>query len=312
MTAQRPILTVTLNPALDVSAHAERVVPGPKLRLTDVVTEPGGGGVNVARAVLRLGGQVRALVALGGPTGARLADMLRSEGLAVIAHPVPGETRQSLVVTDAAGAQFRFVLPGAEFPDQAPLIDAILAHSADDGIVVLSGSQPPGVGADLPARLAMALPGRQVIVDTSGPALDHITRHPTAIAVLRMDQAEAEAVAGRALTSPQETAGFCASLVRQGVAQMVIAARGAEGSVLACAQGRWHAAPPVVPVISKTGAGDSFTAGFALGLALGLDPAAALLAGTAAAAAAVMTPGTELCRRSDADRLRAVCRIAAL
>ncbi|MDO9526338.1 MAG: hexose kinase [Gemmobacter sp.] len=309
MTAQRPILTVTLNPALDVSAHADRVVSGPKLRLSGVVTEPGGGGVNVARAVQRLGGDVRALVVLGGATGTRLAELLRGEGLGVIVHPVPGDTRQSLVVTDAAGAQFRFVLPGPEVADESPLISAIAMAAPPGALVVLSGSQPPGISADFPMRLAAALPDRQMIVDTSGAALDHVVTHSTGVSMLRMDEAEAESVAGRALLTSADTADFCESLVRAGSAQMVVAARGAEGSVLANVQGRWHAIPPMVPVISKTGAGDSFTAGFTLALAVGMDPAAALLAGTAAAAAAVMTPGTELCHQSDADRLLAACKI---
>jgi 6-phosphofructokinase 2 len=316
MPDQTPILTVTLNPALDLSATVDRVVPGPKLRLSQPVAEPGGGGINVARVVRRLGGQVRAFAVLGGPTGARLAALLAAEGIAVIAHPAAGDTRQSLAVTEDAGAQFRFVLPGPLAPEAAALAAAVAAAAPPGALVVLSGSQPPDLPAGFPARLAAALPGRRLVVDTSGAALAATVAGAGAaapgIAVLRMDGAEAEAAAGRALPGVADTAAFCAALVARGVAGMVLAGRGAEGNVLATAAGRWLAVPPVVPVVSTTGAGDSFAGGLVLALARGAAPEAALLAGTAAAAAAVTTPGTALCRADDVARLTPLCRLAPL
>lgn len=305
------IVTVTLNPALDVAGRCDRISPGPKLRVEGVTTEPGGGGINVARAVQALGGTAQALAVLGGATGAQLAELLAGEGVALTVIPGPGETRQSLSVTDGSGAQWRFVLPGPPAPDAGALTAAIAAAAPAGALVALSGSQPPGLAADFALTLAIALPGRRLVLDTSGAALTAAIQG-RGLHTLRMDRAEAEGAAGHGLPQPQDTGEFCGGLVARGVAQVVIAARGASGNVLASAQGIWHCAPPVVPVVSAVGAGDSFTAGYALALDRGADLAEALRAGTAAAAAAVMTPGTQLCRREDAERLAPLCRLTRL
>jgi len=123
-----------------------------------------------------------------------------------------------------------------------------------------------------------------------------------------MDSEEAQALAGDGLTSRESTAGFAAALVRRGVAQTVIVAHGADGSVLADSSGgRWFGLAPKVPVRSKVGAGDSFVGAYVLAVARGEAAPQALARGVAAASAAVMTEATELCRRDDAERLLAEC-----
>lgn len=311
------ILTLTLNPALDLSTAAERIVAGPKLRMEAPVEEPGGGGVNVARAVVALGGRARALVALGGRTGERLAAMLREAGLDLLVFPLPGETRQNLAVTDRSdGRQYRLQMPGPEW--NAALVEgfvqAVLGQAA--GIVVVSGSLPPGVAEDFPQALAGRLAGRaRLIVDTSGGALHHLVRAPlvgAAPLVLRMDQVESEDLAGRPLPDVAASLHFAQGLLARGVAACIVLARGAEGSVLAAEGSALHCRPPQVPVVSKIGAGDSFTGAFALALARGAGWEVALRKGTAAAAAAVMTPGSQLCRAEDCAALEPLCRVTRL
>lgn len=298
-----PILTLTLNPALDISTGVAQVVPGEKLRCAAPVVNPGGGGLNVARALRKMGHSSLALVALGGLTGDRLARLLTDEGVSFLALRGPGETRQSLTVTEgASGLQYRFLLPGPEWSpeDQRRACAAVTAAARTGGIFVISGSQPPGTPPDFPAALAGAAAQMGVVLDTSGPALRQAVDRPIpGLAVLRMDSAEAEMLAGRTLLRPRDTADFASSLVDRGVAARVIIARGAEGNVLADAEGRLMARPPHVPVISAVGAGDSFVAGLVLAMAQGKDRSAALTLGSAAAAAAVMTPATDLCRAED-------------
>jgi 6-phosphofructokinase 2 len=318
--AQSQLVTITLNPALDLSAMGPTVRPGPKLRLGPVTAEPGGGGINVARAVAVLGGQALALAALGGPTGERLAGLLTQVGgLTLHTLPAPGDTRESLSVTEeGTGAQFRFVLPGPIFGPALTdaLLNRVAAQIEPGAVVVLSGSQPPGLPDDLPARLCRALPASaRLIVDTSGAALGRLVDAPEPGAIphiLRMDAAEAETLAGRPLAHPQDSADLAAAWVARGVAGCVILARGAEGSVLVEAGRALHCAPPVVQVVSAVGAGDSFVAGLALALVRGQGAEAALVQATAAAAAAVTTPGTELCRAEDVARLAPLCRIIPL
>lgn len=306
-----PILTLTLNPALDMATTVPCMVPDEKLRCTDPQLDPGGGGINVSRAIHMLGGETLALVALGGLTGDRLADLLRRSGVPFLGITGPGETRTSLTVTeDVSARQFRFMLPGPVWgpQDQARVFNLLRAAGKPGGYAVISGSQPPGVPGDFPALLAEAMTGMRVVLDTSGKPLTQAVEHPIPdLELLRMDGEEAEALAGHPLESRADTADFATSLVRRGVARQIIIARGADGSVLADAGRRLHAKAPKVHVVSKVGAGDSFVGSFVLAMARGEGPAAALARGVAAAAAAVTTPATELCRREDVDRLLPDC-----
>lgn len=303
-----PILTVTLNPAIDISTSTVHIVPGPKLRCTEPDVDPGGGGINVSRAIRILDGESTAFVALGGANGQWLASLLGETGISVMEYPAPGETRDSFAVTDGTThGEYRFVLPGARWKatEIAAVLAAIVDAAPQGGFVVLSGSQPPGFSDDFPARLARKLKakGARMVLDTSGAALVAVTTTPLGIDVLRMNHEEAADLAGHPLASRTESADFAQGLVRSGVANTVIVARGADGSVLATADERLFASAYEVPVKSRVGAGDCFVGAFTLSLARGETLAQALKLATATASAAVMTPGTKLCTLRDVKRL---------
>jgi 6-phosphofructokinase 2 len=312
------ILTVTLNPTVDFATTAPMVEPGPKLRCTEPEIDPGGGGINVSRAIQLLGGQSTAMVAIGGTTGAQLLELLAVEGVATVAIQGPGETRQSVSVTDeSTGGQYRFVMPGPKWKkkDVARALAAIDRAAGDGAFVVLSGSQPPGVAKDFPAILSNHVAGRhaRLIVDTSGPALFHVVEKPhEALYVLRMDGEEAEELAGRPLPSRRDTADFAEGLVAKRVAEIVIVARGADGSVLSSKDGSWHTVSPPVEVVSAVGAGDSFVGAFTLALSRGEAPGDCLRWGVAAAAAAVTTEATRLCTRKDVEAMYQRCALTKL
>lgn len=313
---QVPILSVTVNPALDLATTTPEVAPGPKLRCTAPLEDPGGGGLNVARAIRILGGEVRTLAALGGATGDRIAALLAAEGIGVEVIPAPGATRISLsVIEGATGRQFRFVLPG---PDWAGGEDALVARIGAavpaGGITVVSGSLPPGIAPDLLRRVAAAHGGvTRMVFDTSGkPLADLAARAVPGLHLLRMDEGEAAALAGAVLETQAVTLELARGLVARGVAAQVVVARGAEGSVLVTGDGAWACTPPAVPVVSTVGAGDSYLGAHVLAAARGAAPPEALRAGVAAAAAAVMTGATDLCRRADAERLVAGCTLVRL
>lgn len=312
-----PILTITPNPALDLATEADHVLPGPKLRCAAPRVDPGGGGINVARAVRLLGGKARAIVALGGATGLRLADALTREGIAFAPVPAPGETRQSLAVTDrSSGAQYRFVLPGEPWgqADSDRLLARVAEITPPDAWVVLSGSLPPGLPPRFAAAVQAALPpGARLILDTSGAALRAVVEDPVpGLAVLRMDDAEAEDLAGHSFANRRCSARYAADLVARGVAESVIIARGAEGSVLADGMGRLFAPAPRVQVVSAVGAGDTFVGALVLALAEGAPRDRALACAVAAAAAACITPATELCHPEDVARFLADLRVEPL
>ncbi len=311
-----PILTVTLNPTVDFSTTTDAVEPDRKLRSTSPDTDPGGGGINVSRAITILGGHSTAFVAVGGPMGDKLVHLLTDAGIGLAPFPAPGETRLSFSVHDkASGHQYRFVTPGPDWPLKSVnvALSRIARAAPRGGIVVLSGSQPPGVPADFPARLAARIrrAGARLVLDTSGKPLHHLLKAATSpVYLLRMDGEEAEEMAGHALPNRADSADFAQHLVERRVAEMVIVARGADGSVLATGEGRWHAAAAKVEVVSKTGAGDSFVAAFVLALSRGESPERALQKGAAAASSAVTTAATQLCRAADVRRLTPHCTLS--
>lgn len=312
------ILTITLNPTVDYATTAPQVTPGPKLRCTEPQIDPGGGGINVSRAIRQLGGQSTALVAIGGATGAHLLQLLALEGVATVAFQGPGETRQSISVMETeSGDQYRFVMPGPSWgKDDVPRALTTVDQATGDGtLVVLSGSQPPGVAKEFPSILAGHVSARdaRLIVDTSGPALFDLARRPReALHVLRMDGEEGEELAGQSHPTPEDTARFAESLVTAGVARHVIVARGADGSVLSTDHGSWHSVGAEVPVVSKVGAGDSFVGAFTLALAREWAVETCLQFGVAAASAAVMTEATRLCDRDMTEKLMKDCTIRKL
>lgn len=297
------ILTVTLNPALDLATHCRQVIAGPKLRCGPETAEPGGGGVNVARAVVQLGGHARALVALGGPNGEALANLLLQRGLDLIDYPAPGETRHSFSVTDdSTGAQYRFVLSGPDWSeaDLDHVLDTLADEAPEGAFIVLSGSMPPGCTPGWIPRACARLAGRRVVVDTSGAHLHHQAGAPQpAPFVLRMDSAEARDLSGLPLETRADSAAFAETLRMRGAAEIVIIARGKDGSVMSTPQGKWAASAANDTVVSAIGAGDSFVGGFVKALADGHEPPEALRQGAASAAAAVMSPGTQLCLPDD-------------
>ena len=305
--SQQPILTLTLNPALDMATGVTQILPGHKLRCTEPHLDPGGGGLNVSRAIRALGGDSLALVAIGGLTGDRLAGLIRQAGVTFLSILGPGETRQSLSVTEeSTGKQYRFMLPGPVWgeDERARVFTLLAATARPGGLSVISGSQPPGVPMDFPAQLARSMPESRVVLDTSGKPLVQAVRNPISnLEVLRMDGEEAESLTGHPLHSREETADFAQRLAQAGVARRVVVARGADGNVLATADRRLFSPAPKVPVKSTVGAGDSFVAALVLAMARGQSDAEALALGAAAAAAAVMTDATQLCHLDDVMHL---------
>lgn len=306
------ILTVTLNPAVDMTTDTGKVESGYKLRCGPARLDPGGGGVNVSRAIAKLGGGSAALIAIGGATGALFKSLLDVEGIDTRWFPIEGLTRQSFVVNERdSGAQFRFVLPGPEWNrSQADrLIDVVGTTLAapDKGprYIVASGSLPSGLPDDFYNRIA-ELADRNAacfVLDTSGHMLDAAARdsqHPPYIWI--MDQREAEYLAQGPLADLDALEQFALRLKSRRVARILILSFGDGGAVAVSDEETIRVVPPKVEVVSKVGAGDSFVGGLVLKLARGAPLREACAYAVAAAASAVTSPATELCNAEDTER----------
>lgn len=299
------IVTLTLNPAVDIATTVDQLVPSRKLRCTPPLVHPGGGGVNVARVAARLGADVLALHAAGGPVGELLGALLAAERLAIEALPITGSTRENFSVRDLAGSgEFRFVLPGptlsaAEW--QACLARG-LALGAQARFVVASGSLPPGVPVDFYARLAAGLRGRaRLVLDCSGDALAAALKEE--VFALKPSLGELRQLTGEPLDTPSQQLQACRRLVRAGRVAMVALSLGAQGALLVTAQGAWRAVGLPVTVAGTIGAGDSFVAGLVVALVGDATPPEALRHAMAASAATVQQRGTALCDARDAAAL---------
>jgi len=300
------ILTVTMNPCVDVSTSTARVEPEHKLRCEVPRREPGGGGINVARVVHRLGAACAALFPVGGSTGAELLRLLADEGVPAIPVAIAGDTRESLHVRDRQAAQdYRFVMPG---PALAPMEwQACLQQMAQLPVapryVVLSGSLPPGVPADFYARVAalMRPRGSRLVLDASGPALAAALQ--TGVHIVKPSLRELRELTGQPLEGVAQWRDAARQLVQTGQAEAVVLSLGARGALLATIEGTWFAPALPVPVSTTVGAGDSFVGGMLHALAGGSLLRDAFGRGVAAAAAALLSSGTGLCRPADVERL---------
>jgi len=309
------ILTVTVNPAIDVSTSTDHVEPDRKLRCGAARIDPGGGGINVARAITKLGGGAKAVIGVGGATGDRLVSMVLAEGVTPVAVSVTGQTRQNLAVTDnQSGEQYRFSLQGDLWSaaDEVSVIDATRLHASRDGIVVLSGGLAHGMSADFHGRVQTRLSSitNKIIVDTCESALSHLLAHThTPFHVLRIDQHEAAMAVGHDLGAITDGIQFGADLIDRGVAEIVVIGRGAKGSLLVSRDRRMFCHAAKVSVKSKIGAGDAFVGGFTLSLSRAEPLDRALQWGVAAACATVETEGTALCTLPAVEGILPQCRV---
>ena len=299
------IVTLTMNPALDIATSTDRVIPTHKLRCSPPRYDPGGGGINVARAVRALDGDAVAIFPIGGPAGEMIGHLLDLEG--VRHHPIAigGFTRESLAVEDRLTAeQFRFILPGPEVSeaDQERCLDQLSAVAAQAHFIVASGSLPLGVREDFYARVAQLaqMLGKRFVLDTSGGALK---RAGYGIHLLKPSLRELQDLVGREIATPFEQEKAAREVIAQGRSEIVVLSLGAEGALLVTAEecDRFAAIP--VEARSTVGAGDSMLAGIVLGLSRALPLRKAVRFGLAAGAAALLGSGTQLCQRSDVERL---------
>jgi 6-phosphofructokinase 2 len=302
------IVTLTMNPALDIATSTERVEPAHKLRCTAPRYDAGGGGINVARAVHALGGEALAIFPAGGAAGEMIEQLLSKEGVAYRAIAIIGFTRESLAVEERqSGDQFRFILPGPEIgpADRERCLDALSAAAPEASYIVASGSLPLGVPDDFYARVVALAKrhGRRLILDTSGAALKQAGQ---GVYLLKPSLRELEHLTGSAIRSERDEEAAAREVIAQDRAEIVVLSLGARGALLV-SQGEIERVPAVsVAARSTVGAGDSMLAGIVLALTRGLSLREAVRFGMAAGAAALLGSGTQLCRLADVERLRAL------
>jgi len=296
------IVTLALNPAVDVAAEAEAVRPAHKIRTFNERFDPGGGGVNVARVVRTLGGEAHALLFLGGATGALLQEMLDATSLSWESLPIQGRTRISLTVHDrGSGQEYRFVPEGPVVAEREwrAMLDRLETVEAD--WLVASGSLPRGVPDDFYASVSEIAERRRIpfVVDTSGQALRAVTAKN--VSLLKLSLRELEWLLRRTLPNEAAQEKAAAELMRTGKLDRLALSLGAAGALLATREEAYRVPGQRVPVRSAVGAGDSFLAAMVLAYARGAPDAEALAWAAAAGTAVVAHFGTAQVSREETE-----------
>jgi len=299
------IVTLCMNPALDITTETDVVRPTDKLRCAGARYDPGGGGINVAHVAGVLGIPATAVFPAGGPAGEVVHNLLVAEGLAVQRIRIGGSTRESFTVNElSTERQYRFVLPGPQLSiaEQTDCLLHLRRAAPGARIVVASGSLPPGVPEDFYQQVAnvCAELGKTFLLDTSGGGLAHVT---SGVFLLKPSIRELREDVGADLSTEAEQVAAARGLVARGVARHVLVTLGAQGALLVSADAAQRFPAVAVPPGSGVGAGDAMLAGVAVGLARSWPLSESVRLGIAAGAAMLLTPGTAPCTREDTERL---------
>ena len=299
------ILTLTLNPALDVLTTIDTVSDTHKMRCGPTLKHPGGGGVNVARVLHRLGANCVAVYLAGGVTGERHHQLMRAEKVRCHVMPLAEETRESFSVHElSSGHDFRFVLPGPQVSaaEHEACFDHVAQHLPKH-MLVISGGLAPGIPNDFYARLSALAKqhGVRVVLDTNGPALTEALK--VGVYVFKPSLRELRDLTGQDLPDLDSQVAAAQQLIHSGQAEIVAVSLGAEGALVVSATEQWRARSVNVEVKTTIGAGDSFVAGMVWSLARGDSLVKAFQYGMASGAAALLAPGTSLSQAADVHYL---------
>lgn len=302
----KTIVTLTLNPAVDKSTFIASLKPNSKLRCAEPVYEAGGGGINVSRAIKELGGSSLAMYFAGGPTGEHLKNLLTNEGVLNKFVSTEGWTRENLSVTDnATNLQYRFGMPGSKVSEKEAeeILEKLEIQLINADYLVASGSLPPGLPNDFYVKVASIAKKNKVkcILDTSGEALVEGAKGD--VFLLKPNLAELSAMCGVKSVSAMELEKLARKFLQNNSCEVLVVSLGPKGAMLITEEQIEQITAPTVHQKSTVGAGDSMLAGMVLSLVNGKSYKEMLAFGIACGTAATMTPGTQLCKKEDVEKL---------
>lgn len=308
------IVTVTFNPCVDKGTSISALAPEKKLSCSPPKFEPGGGGLNVSRALKKIGGSSLAVFPAGGYSGRFLEKLVAAEGVPAKTIDIESHTRENLaVLEETTNQQYRFGMPGPELREAEwqKCLD-VLEQEEDTAFIVASGSLARGVPLDVYGKIAVIAKrkGAKLIVDTSGAALKHAV--DTGVFLIKPNLAELSSLVGKEEVSVDDVDDAAKEIIHRGQCEVMVVSLGPLGALLVTKDEALQATSPVVKRKSTVGAGDSMVAGMVYYLAQGKSMREVLQYGVACGTAATLNAGTGLCKLEDVERLYNNIRITAL
>ncbi|MGN6494478.1 MAG: 1-phosphofructokinase family hexose kinase [Agriterribacter sp.] len=302
------IVTITFSPCIDKSVSVPALVPERKLYCSNVQLDPGGGGINVARAVKTLGGDVTAIFPAGGGRGKSFNALLKKQNVSTVSIDTVAETRENIIIfEEATTKQYRLGMPSAAL-NEREWRQCLQALEAIPGVqfVVVSGSVPPGVPPTVFTELANIVHKQKakLVIDTSGVALKQALA--AGVYLIKPNLAELCALTGRTTIPMGATETAAKELLLKYRCEIIVVSLGKEGAMMVTAQQTYTVKSPAVVVKSTVGAGDSMLAGLVHSLLAGKPLRDVLLYGVACGTAATLNAGTELCHKKDVDALLSI------
>ncbi len=299
------IVTLTVNPSIDKSTTVEDIIPEHKLRCTSPVFQPGGGGINVSRAIKKIGGESLAIYLAGAATGQMLTDLINEEGVETKVVKQANRTRENFIVVDHTGSQYRFGMPGTEvLPSECQgLIDAIGQLDDHPEYLVLSGSLQESVPADFYPNITKEAKahGIKVVLDTVGKPLEDTLEE--GVFMIKPNLRELFDLAGYDEIVPGKYVEISRELINAGKTDVVVISMGAKGAAMVTKDEHYQVVPPATQCKSTVGAGDSMVGGIVLSLSRNEGFYKALQLGVATGTAATMNEGTSLCKKENVDQI---------
>ncbi len=299
------IVTLTFSPCIDKSTMVAALAPDIKMNCTAVTLEPGGGGINVARALSKLGTKAKAMYISGGCNSKEFEQLMEQENIPSIVIAGVHETRENIIIVDESnGKQYRFGMPMNTLVEKEYIRFLIELKAMDDlSYIIVSGSVPPGVSLTIFAEIAAFAHevNARLIVDTKGDALKQAV--DAGVFLIKPNLGELSALVGKKEIDVNEVKDIARSLIKSGKCEVVVVSMGAEGALLVTSNIIKQIIPPTVERKSTVGAGDSMVAGMVYALHDGSELIEAVQYGVACGTAATLNPGTELCRKEDVASL---------
>lgn len=301
---QYNIITLTINPALDKSTHFKGLVAEQKIRCEEPRFDAGGGGVNVSKAISRLGGTSLAVFTSGRPTGKMLEELIAKESIEFQAIPIQTATRENFIaVDDNTNSQYRFGFTGGEITteEEQAVLDAVTGLKSK--FIVASGSLNEGLSSDFYQKVAEIAKksNSKLIVDTSGEALKKVLE--TGAYLIKPNVGELAKLIGVERLEMEEVNEAAKQIITKGGAEIVVVSLGPQGAVLVTKDNYEFIPAPNVAKKSTVGAGDSMVGGMVWALSQNKNLKEVIRWGVACGSAATMNEGTQLFKLEDAQRL---------